>query len=274
MGGACSLHTLGSLPRGKWVGGDNSQNVVQGPPEMRSLDQTKVLPSFSPEEVLVRERAQERERQVSRTVDIIWTHFDADGNGELDPREFAVLVTETMAGGGCGGGGDDAGGGGTNFTHSEIDDLVHMIDTDGSGSISRSEFKELIIGLTGLSDEKRDEIASLSVLMCKAMMFVEAVVNQSKAVPQDLGKADEELRTHQVEKEIDIKVQDPKCKPQEFKELDGGCGGKNNQGEGRMVKTDDLSSRAFSDFSWRPRGRGSEPTKVKTEGKNWEDLPV
>ena len=48
-------------------------------------------------DVLKQEAERERERNVTRTVDIIWTHFDTDGNGELDQNEFAALVSETLS---------------------------------------------------------------------------------------------------------------------------------------------------------------------------------
>ena len=126
----------------------------------------------SREDVLKQEAERERERNVTRTVDIIWTHFDTDGNGELDQNEFAALVSETLS--------SSEGGSTANFSPSEMEELMQMIDTDGDGSISRAEFKQLILSLTGLEPEKRDEIAVLSIVMCKATMFVEARNQSSK----------------------------------------------------------------------------------------------
>lgn len=274
MGGACSNPVTGGLGQagGRSVGGGGggAPSAVSASTGTSAVaGQTKVVPALSREDVLKREAARERERTVGRTIDIIWTHFDSDGNGELDQSEFAALVSETMKGGVAHL---------EEFSAVEIDELMRMIDTDGDGSISRAEFKELILGLTGLTEDRRDEIAMLSIVMCKAMMFVEAVVNQSKEGEQNGSK--------QKEQEPEEEVEVDEGKMQEGKESEHG-----QQREGKKFEPDGLSSdsAARRNFSWRPPGGDdglveSKPSSPAPDdaadndddknNQTWELLPV
>ncbi len=292
MGGACSLPGEGGRGSGRSGSLRSEQGAGRGAPgavdaEARAAEvsgHTKVVPALSHEEVSKREAARKRERRIGRTIDIIWTHFDTDGNGELDPSEFAALVSETMKGGGA-----DL----HEFSEEEIEELMRMIDTDGDGSISRSEFKELVLGLTGLTEKRRDEIAMLSVVMCKAMMFVEAVVNQSTERAPDADERSHhrqqqpQQQEHQEQEEGEVqgegkhqvkndeyegKVQVPKFEEREQQEKD-----KTSEPDGL-----DSDSRV-GNFSWRPTREEDGLLESKASSsvagddnndQEWELLPV
>ena len=272
MGGACSSQVPGGLRR---EGARSRRSGGAGGPSAVGSDgfgQTKVVPGLSREDVLKQEAERERERNVTRTVDIIWTHFDTDGNGELDQNEFAALVSETLS--------SSEGGSAADFSPSEMEELMQMIDTDGDGSISRAEFKQLILSLTGLEPEKRDEIAVLSIVMCKAMMFVEAIVNQSSKKMHGLQEEGTESEENELEgKEPEGK--EPEGKEPEERRMDSDA---NIQVEGNasvsvQAQSEQPSSNlaAKRNFSWRPKEVPSNPptlNKKYTEGQGWELLPV
>ena len=150
----------------------------------------KVTPSLPKEEIIKRRKKKDQENKIRRTLDIIWSHFDRDGNNELDVDEFSALVAETLT---CHGISKD-----NHFSVVEIEELMRLVDKDGNGSMSRNEFRELIVGLTGLTEERRDEIAMLSIVMCKAMIFVEALMKQT--IPSNGGK--EGQKDHQDQQEV------------------------------------------------------------------------
>ena len=107
--------------------------------------------------------------RLMRCIDGIWNDYDTDGNGELDSKEFAILVGGVMTQHGSADVADLP-------TADEIQELLQMADEDGDGSISRHEFTLLMTGFADMSADQRIEMAELSGSFCKLMMFAECIL--------------------------------------------------------------------------------------------------
>ena len=109
--------------------------------------------------------------KINNIIFDIWLRYDQDGNGTLDCNEFSLLVSDTMSTLGTG---DDV------PDEEEMIELLELADADGDGQITHEEFHSMMMGFFTMSTTEREEMASISSLFCKLMIFTESLTVEAE----------------------------------------------------------------------------------------------
>ena len=123
--------------------------------------------------------------KINNIIFDIWLRYDQDGNGTLDSNEFSLLVSDTMSTLGTG---DDV------PDEEEMIELLELADADGDGQITHEEFHSMMMGFFTMSTAEREEMASISSLFCKLMIFTESLTVEAegrKSNDEDYCDSDE-----------------------------------------------------------------------------------